>query len=396
MNILVTDGENRAALAVTRSLGRLGHAVYVSGKSNCNLSAASKFCHKALCTPSPLYGMTSYTDVILEIINNNKIAVVFPITEESTYCINNIRGQVGGNVIIASPMNSQIEAIRNKYELYKLADRLGVDIPLTVYVDGAGHIDEAVEKLPSFPVVVKPAFSKTVDGDTVLAAGVAYADDKDQLMELYSTNPALKFPSVIQERIQGEGSGLFTLFSRDHHLALFSHRRLLEKPPSGGVSVLCESIPLDGVMVDAASKLLTSVGWTGVAMVEFKRDRRDGKPKLMEINGRFWGSLQLAIASGVDFPALCLEYYLHKNGLNPSAMYKTGHKLKWFLGLLDHLIIRLKNRNLFHDATLPSYGYVLHELFNVWGKDRSSDVFALDDLGPIMAETRAYVRSLLR
>ncbi|MBJ6801429.1 carboxylate--amine ligase [Geomonas propionica] len=396
MNILVTDGENRAALAVTRSLGRLGHAVYVCGRSSGNLSAASKFCHKALCTPSPLYGLTSYCNEILDIITNNNIEVVFPITEESTYSINNVRSLLGANVIIASPMNSQIEAIRNKYELYKMADRLGIDIPSTVYVTDPEHIDEAVNKLASFPVVVKPAFSKTVDGDTVLAAGVAYANDKEQLMELYATNPALKYPSVIQERIQGEGSGLFTLFSRDHHLALFSHRRLLEKPPTGGVSVLCESIPLDEVMVDAASRLLTTVGWTGVAMVEFKRDRRDGKPKLMEINGRFWGSLQLAIASGVNFPALCLEYYLNKNSLNHLAMYKTGHKLKWSFGLLDHLIIRLKNRDLFNDPTLPSYGYALQELFNVWGKNRSSDVFAVDDLGPIIAEASGYVRNLLR
>lgn len=39
-------------------------------------------------------------------------------------------------------------------------------------------------------------------------------------------------------------------------------------------------------------------------MVEWKVDLRDGRPKLMEINPRFWGSLELAVRSGVNFPSL--------------------------------------------------------------------------------------------
>ena len=156
---------------------------------------------------------------------------------------------------------------------------------------------------------------------------------------------------MIQEKIIGPGTGLFTLYDTNRHLALFSHRRIREKPPSGGVSVVSESVPLDKEMVAAADKLLSAVGWTGVAMVEFKRDLKDGKAKLMEINGRFWGTLQLAVSSGVDFPVLLLEYLQGKPPADPIANYEIGHKLKWFLGTLDHLIIRLKNRDI--DLNLP-------------------------------------------
>ena len=135
-----------------------------------------------------------------------------------------------------------------------------------------------------------------------------YAENKAILENLYKTKEVLKYPSMIQEKIIGPGTGLFTLYDKNRHLALFSHKRIREKPPSGGVSVVSESVPLDNEMVDAADKLLSAVGWTGVAMVEFKRDVRDGKAKLMEINGRFWGTLQLAVASGVDFPVLLIEY----------------------------------------------------------------------------------------
>ena len=236
-----------------------------------------------------------------------------------------------------------------------------------------------LDKLPPFPVVVKPALSKTNVGDEILSAGVMYAKDLDELLHLYATVQILRYPSLIQEMITGEGTGLFTLFDKNKHLALFSHRRLLEKPPSGGVSVMSESIPLDQEMVDSASKLLSAVGWTGVAMVEFKRDIRDNKPKLMEINGRFWGSLQLAVASGVDFPSLFVDYC---QGRSPQ--------------IIDHLLIRAKEG--FFSAKpyicLPPYHDVFVALFSI-GRGVTSDVYDSRDIGPFLKEIRLYIKALL-
>ena len=63
---------------------------------------------------------------------------------------------------------------------------------------------------------------------------------------------------MIQEKINGPGTGIFTLFDKNRHLTLFSHQRLLEKPPSGGVSVISESVPLDAELVEAAPKPIDS------------------------------------------------------------------------------------------------------------------------------------------
>ena len=108
---------------------------------------------------------------------------------------------------------------------------------------------------------------------------------------------------LLQERIEGPGVGVFVCCDRGEPVALFAHRRLREKPPSGGVSVLCESAAArSDRRATSATRLLQALDWRGVAMVEFKRDLRDGSLRLMEINGRFWGSLQLAIDAGVEFP----------------------------------------------------------------------------------------------
>jgi len=396
MNVLVTDGENRSALAVTRSLGRTGCNVFVTGIEAENISACSKFCRKAFTAPDPLKERENFLEAIAEIVIREDINVIFPMTEQSVYCLSDARERLGKNVILACAPSDMMEAISNKYKLFQLAERLGVGIPETIYVTDSDDFLRKRTRISEYPVVVKPAFSKIKDGDRIISAGVMYAADQDELCRLYETRQVLRYPSLIQELIVGEGTGLFTLFDHDRHLVLFSHRRLLEKPPSGGVSVLSESVSLDYEMVDAAGKLLSEVGWEGIAMVEFKRDIRDGRAKLMEINGRFWGSLQLAVSSGVDFPALSLDYYLGMKPDTPLSDFTVGQRLKWFYGILDHLIIRLKNGGSPFNVSpgIPARWKVAVELLKI-GNGRSSDVYDSNDIRPFISESKMYLKNFL-
>lgn len=397
MNILVTDGENRSALAVTRSLGRRGCNVLVTGRELGSISASSKFCRKAFKIPDPLKNGGSYSEAIVEIVIREDIDVIFPMTEQSVYCLNNARERLGKRITLACPPPEKMEAISNKYKLFQMAEKLGVSIPETIYVLSADDFPGKRTRISGFPVVVKPAYSKIEDGDRIISTRVMYAASLSELNRLYETKPELlRYPSLIQELIVGEGTGLFTLFDHDRHLALFSHRRLLEKPPSGGVSVLSESVPLDDEMVASARKLLSAVDWQGIAMVEFKRDGRDGRAKLMEINGRFWGSLQLAISSGIDFPALYLDYNFDKKPASLLADYRVGHNLKWFFGILDHLIIRIKSgeRLLEFPSDFPSRWQVTKELLKGGDANTSFDVYDSEDMKPFFSEVKSYIKDL--
>ena len=145
---------------------------------------------------------------------------------------------------------------------------------------------------------------------------------------------------LIQESIprKGEAFGVSALFNKDSKLrAVFVHKRLREYPVTGGPSTLRESVKNPKVQ-ELGLKLLKALDWVGVAMVEFKVDPRDGEPKLMEINPRFWGSLQLAILSGVDFPYLI--YRMAKEGdVKPILDYKIGVRCRWmFPGDFIHFL----------------------------------------------------------
>jgi predicted ATP-grasp superfamily ATP-dependent carboligase len=136
--------------------------------------------------------------------------------------------------------------------------------------------------------------------------------------------------------------GIFLLLWDGNVRAEFAHRRLSEKPPSGGVSVYCESVAIDESLRDRSRALLEHYGWRGVAMVEYKRDSATGQPYLMEVNARFWGSLQLAIDSGVDFPGILVACALGDQRQQMPS-YRLGVRSRWWWGQIDHLVGRFRS-----------------------------------------------------
>jgi len=397
MNILVTDGENRSSLAATRSLGRKGHKVFVSGKKEKNISSVSKYCVQAYEVGDCLKDGDNYIKNISKIIDREQINIVLPMTEPTIFLLNVFRQLISKSTVLACPESQKVDLIFNKYKLFQYADKCGIPIPKTVFINSCEDFSSKEDQLPEFPLVVKPGMSRIRKKSGFLATNVMYANNLDELQTLYNQEEALKYPSLIQEKIKGPGTGLFTLFNRDRHLALFSHERLREKPPWGGVSVVCQSVSLDDKMVEDAGKLLAAVDWQGVAMVEFKRDLRDGTAKLMEINGRFWGSLQLAIASGIDFPNLLIDFLTGKGPAKVVSSYQTGYKLKWILGTLDHLIIRLKNTHheLYNDQNFRSRWRAFLDFIKVKEKKTTFDVFDRQDIRPFLFELKDYVKDIM-
>jgi predicted ATP-grasp superfamily ATP-dependent carboligase len=395
MNVLVTDGENRSSLAVARSLGKKGFRIITTGKEIRNLTSYSKHCYKSFAVADPLKLGRCYATDIEKIVKQMAVDIIVPMTDHSIIILNRIRNSLSEGSILACPTEAKFNSISNKYSLFKLAETLNAPIPKTLFINNTNKLTRLIPSIKSYPVVVKPALSKIIVGDGFISGDVMYASSQKELELLYSNCSALRYPSIIQEMIIGPGTGLFTLYDKNRHLALFSHRRLLEKPPSGGVSVVCESVPLDNEMVEVADAILSSVGWSGVAMVEFKRDQRDGKAKLIEINGRFWGSLQLSIASGVDFPSLYLDY-LRGLELRNGKAYLVNQKMKWIFGIIDHLIINLKsdsnrNNNLMYKfkSIFPAINYLIET-----GKNISTDVFSREDLRPFVYEMKLYLRKI--
>ena len=128
-------------------------------------------------------------------------------------------------------------------------------------------------------------------------------------------------------------------------------------------------------------------------MVEYKLDAATGQPYVMEINGRFWGSLQLAVDAGVEFPRLLVDLAQGRDP-GPQPRYRTGVRSRWFWGDVDHLLARLRHsrEELTLPADAPGLGRVLADVLIPWRPGDRNEILRLSDPGPFVRETVDWFR----
>jgi predicted ATP-grasp superfamily ATP-dependent carboligase len=237
-------------------------------------------------------------------------------------------------------------------------------------------VETAAKKI-KFPLVIKPTRSSG-------SRGIVYVQKEENLMEDYlSVHRTYPFP-MIQEFIPpgGQSYGAFLLFNRNAEpRAVFAHRRLREFPVKGGPSTFRESVHKPE-LIDMSVRLLKSINWYGVAMVEYKEDPRDGQCKMMEINPRFWGSLPLSIVAGVDFPYLLYKMVM-EGDIEPVMDYPEGKRCRWLLpGDILHFIFNPKRFKL-----EPSF-------FDFSKNNRYDDFISWKDPGPTLGFFIILLRNL--
>ncbi|MYM62043.1 ATP-grasp domain-containing protein [Pseudomaricurvus sp. HS19] len=219
---------------------------------------------------------------------------------------------------------SSLDQVLDKKLTFALAERIGVPVPRSQLVATPDDLPRLSDWC-SFPVVVKPGSSMGESSELGRAQlKVEYAFDAGQLQKLVRN--ALNYGEVIlQEYVAGVGAGIEVLASEGRVLFHFQHQRLHEVPLTGGGSSLRKSVAVTPQLLEATGKLIEALNWTGVAMVEFKQDLASGQFSLMEVNGRFWGSLPLAEAAGADFPGMLYELLVGQQTEFPQSYQTEVH-----------------------------------------------------------------------
>jgi predicted ATP-grasp superfamily ATP-dependent carboligase len=389
--VLVTDGEHRAALATTRALGRAGYSVVVASPRQRSLAGVSRWAQEQVQTPDPLINPEGFVTAVQSVLSQREIRVLLPIADQSIGPLLASRSRLA-NTVIPFPSETTWRRMADKAQVTLEASKLGIAVPPQIVLEKPSP--EVPVSVSDSPVVVKPSRSLASDGAGATRLSVRHASDRASLDRVLAELPPIGWPVLVQRRIIGPGMGVFLLLKSGEPLACFGHRRVLEKPPAGGVSVCSESIELPPDLLDRSIALLRRFEWEGVAMVEYKLDARSGTPYLMEVNGRFWGSLQLAVDAGVNFPRLLVEAALGIQGL-PVRTWTSGLRCRWRMGEVDHLLARLRRSptalSLPPDA--PSLATAFkHALVPAWGHRERGEVFRWNDPWPGVVEFAEWIR----
>ncbi|MCX7886410.1 MAG: ATP-grasp domain-containing protein [Verrucomicrobiae bacterium] len=320
---IVTDGLWRKSLSAIRSLGKAGYRVTVMGDSWFTTGFWSRYTARRLLAPTAKNDPNAFGAALLAELTRNPGAVLLPMEDETVVWVRDHLADVQARARLLLPSQESLDVALDKAATISVARELNLPTPQTWTPATADELGSIVETLPCGSFVVKPRCGRG-------SAGVVYGERADVA---FWRRRWMQFgPLVVQERIPASGRGLGVGLLFDAHgdcAAVFAHERLRQYPNTGGPSTDRRSI-VAPELVNASVRLLKRLCWHGVAMVEWKVDPRDGQAKLMEINPRFWGSLELAIRAGVNFPVLYARAALGET-LGPPPPYTDNVRCRWMI-----------------------------------------------------------------
>ena len=323
MKILISDPDSKISLGIIRSLGLKNYEIEMFHNHKRPLCYYSKFCKKINILPD--YNSKNFNTKFLKLIKKNKYHLVIPVQYKSFFFLSKIKKKILKYSNFVCENHNRINFVSSKKKVNHLSKKIK-DKNFRVIET---HKYETVSKLTSkntninFPLVIKPAYEQGGNSKNIF-----YVKNFFEINEIFNKLGSTKkniLKYIIQKKIDGVGRGFFALCKNGKCLNTFQHQRIREMPISGGMSVAAKSI-FDKNLQKIGEKIVKKIKWTGLIMLEFKYHAN--KYYLIEINPKFWGSLDLAIASNVDFPNKLVSY---ANGIKSKKrdLYRLNMKFHW-------------------------------------------------------------------
>ncbi|MGB9622218.1 MAG: HAD hydrolase-like protein [Candidatus Bathyarchaeia archaeon] len=295
---------------------KAGYTVIVGIDSTGSEAQFSIFHDKIARIVNPYSSEKLYIASILDVLKENHVDIVVPVGFIDFLLLSKYKNILEKYAIIPVDVFEKIAALSDKYYVSELAESLGINYPKTLFLRSVdipsikAFLDEV-----GLPLVVKGLGDDSKPRFT--------SNFNDLLNEI---NLRVKEGILLQEFITGVGAGYFVLSYNGEPIAEFMHKRIVEINPLGGASVKAVS-NFDPDLLSFGRRVVEKTVFTGVMMVEFKKDVETGSYYLMEINPKFWGSLELAYRAGVDFPKYLVNFFL--KGEKPKQITIKNTSFSW-------------------------------------------------------------------
>jgi len=338
--VIILGVEPRITVPVARSLHRIGVPVALASLSPRDPALHSTAIFRFFRLPDYEHS-PDFVPALAAFAREHGCDTLIPATDGALSAISRHYAELSPLLHLACPPARIIDRVLNKEETLAIASGCGIRVPRE-YIVSSRAIADAAEL--TFPVVAKPRHKSSAESFKVRyfhsANELSVALQSGQLDDV-----------ILQEYCLGQGVGVEVLFYQGVCIASFQHRRVKEFPHTGGAAAVAVAETVDPTLKDMALTLLRGLEWEGIAMVEFRHDAKSGNAVLMEVNGRYFGTIALPIMAGVDFPAF--EWQI-RHGETPEvpSSYPAGLRWRWSAGMFKrwHGILTSSK------STLPTAG----------------------------------------
>jgi predicted ATP-grasp superfamily ATP-dependent carboligase len=382
--VLVLDSRVRSATAVIRNLGKKPDiSVTAGGESKFLPGMLSKYSDRRFVYSRITDNPDKFVGEIKQYLDKNEYSAVIPVSDSTSLVCSKYKEFIEeSGTIVGVEDWATFEIAYDKYKTVNAAKSVNVPCPDTFSPKSLEDVKNISDKI-SYPAVIKPR-SKSLwsDENGILMRKVTdnnYPENRSELLKQFSqifSDPILsEYPPLIQEYVPGEIMDTVVLSDDGRIQALLQNQRVRTYPRSGGAYTLAETVN-EPQMVEYVEKLLDEIRWTGPAMFEFMKS--DDDFYLMEINGRYWGSIGLSLSCGLDIPQMHYAQ-IRNEPFDSNCDYPVGVQQRWLLigdllwlfeGLIDGDLTSIRpflqsfftaNHDLISfDDPLPAIGKLFH------------------------------------
>lgn len=359
-------------LGAIRSLGRRGISIIGIDSDPEMPGFKSKYCKAKLC-PDPVHKPEELAEFLLK--EGRKLeypGIIIPASDAFVLFLSRFRNDLRAHFNFILPPVDVLEAIINKRLQYEMAEKIGIPYSKTFYPETLKDVEQ-IQKDIEYPAFIKPYCGhlwRDKFGGTHKGFKVHNAKElKDRYVEILPTG----LQAMVQSIILGPNINHFKvnvyIGKAGKPLAIFTLRKVRQYPTEFGVGTMVESIHYPE-LADLGLKFFKGIGYRGIGSIEFKKDDRDGKLKMIELNPRLWQQNSHPTACGINFPIL---QYLDLTGQNPLPQMEFEEGIKWWDALADFESFW----EYFRQGKLSPAKWI-----RSWKGINSFATFALDDPGP--------------
>jgi len=362
-----------SGLCVVRSLGQRGILTALIRTKENQVARASRWTEET----QDVLSFRERPAELLDVLDHRKKRwagrVLIPASDRALEFLSCYGSELSAAYRIASPPSAIALKVLEKDRTLKAASEIGVDVP-RVY--GPANQSTLSRTDIAYPVLVKPVvshqFTAKFNGHKLFVA-----NDPGELTQAVERLDGME--ASIIDFVPGADDQLFSysafLDQKGTPVAEFAYRKIRKSPPVFGVARVAET--WDGsALRERTLELLRHLGWTGLATVEYKRDSRDGGYRLIEINGRSWLSMGLAVRSGIDYPFLT---WCQGAGLEPPRLSPND----W-----DGVWLDLRAELLYNVALRKIEGRSWKEIVKPYRRKKTYAVWSTKDPGPGLMQAR--------
>lgn len=385
--VLILGAGLRLTLVIARSLYRQGIPVVVAPIIPGEPPIRSRAIKRHALLPDFRTKPEDFIEALTVLIKEEDIDMIMPTGDGAMAAVGQHYDMLMKHVHVGSPPPRIMERVLDKRLTLAAAQKCGVPIAASRTVSEISDLPEIISGL-RFPLIAKPAIRKGAN-----TYRIKYFLTEKALLDQVAMYSEWLDGGLLQEYIPGMGKGVGVLMHKGMPVTMFQHRRLKEYPYTGGVSVMAQAEAVDPVLGEFAVKLLREIEWEGIAMVEYRFDPTTNNVALMEINGRYWGSLFLPAKVGIDFPYYEWQLAHGEQPSVPKRAYPIGLKVRWLAGDILRLRSILEKKHDNHIEPVSSFKEFVRFFTDFRARDA---VFSWRDPMPAIQEFRETAGALLK